>query len=211
MALLKKSETGLASLNFCTWVYDLHTVAVPCRWDLFLHMREHCHSHAAGNDPPLPLFPYPPPHTPLWQTLLDICYDSDDCAICYGRLCWEGGGIQTCNNAPAIEFQSAAVARVFTSLITKAVDTEVEDRDENVQYTGLYCSDKTDPGFGQTRNTAPISRRYSTVQPNTAKGTKLWHFYSQHIKISNPHRMALPLTRTMQQTFNKLNSKTQLT
>lgn len=62
---------------------------------------------------------------------------------------------------------------MFTSLITKAVDTEVEDRDENVQYTGLYCSDKTDPGFGQTRNTAPISRRYSTVQPNTAKGTKL--------------------------------------
>lgn len=45
-------------------------------------------------------------HTQLWQILLDICYDWPDWAISYRRQCWERGGIQTCNNASNIEFQS---------------------------------------------------------------------------------------------------------
>lgn len=45
-------------------------------------------------------------HTQLWQIWLDICYDWPDWAISYSRQCWERGGIRTCNNASAIEFQS---------------------------------------------------------------------------------------------------------
>lgn len=68
--------------------------------------------------------------------MLNICYDWADWAISYRRQCWERGGIQTCNNASTIEFQSATVVCVhvcvFTTLITQ-VDTTVEDKDERVQ------------------------------------------------------------------------------
>lgn len=69
-------------------------------------------------------------HRPLWRIWLDICYDWPDWAISYCRLCWERGGIQTCNNTSAIEFQSPTMCMcvfVCTAVNSQACDATAQE------------------------------------------------------------------------------------
>lgn len=108
-------------LSFSLWIHNIFLLLTfppccifflkdPCIQGIgctitHTHARTHADKHA-----------YTHAHTQLWQILLNICYDWADWAISYRRQCWERGGIQTCNNASTIEFQSATMVCVCVCL-----------------------------------------------------------------------------------------------